>query len=359
MERSFTYDRLKGYLPIFKYRDHLPKVLAAGLMACLVCFYGYRGALLAGMTEVPFFVVFGFGFIVSLGILQLIRYFTLRFDRRYNWLSKGFMRLVYQLLLCWLLPVMLVFLLSLLFFSLLPVSIRESDFLYTDFVLVVLLVLISNLFYALTYFVQLSLWLFKKGRRMAGAFGELKRKQKEDARKMERMRAALRIKDKQLEQQQKDLEALKEQIKNISASLATKEKEFEVWKDVTLSKKVDGMRYIVKTGKETRGYTFSQIACFFKLGKLIFLQLMEGGRPIPANEASLRAVDKNTENYFTLGPRDYLIAQHAIARCKRMVNGKLLLILKEPLEIEVELSKERGQELRNWILQVVSIEEEA
>lgn len=86
---------------------------------------------------------------------------------------------------------------------------------------------------------------------------------------------------------------------------------------------------------------------------------MEGGRPIPANEASLRAVDKNTENYFKLGLRDYLIAQHAIARCKRLVKGKLLLILKEPLEIEVELSKERGQELRSWILEVVSIEEEA
>jgi len=71
-------------------------------------------------------------------------------------------------------------------------------------------------------------------------------------------------------------------------------------------KKGRRLRYIVKTGKETTGYAFSQIACFFKLGKLIFLQLMKGvDRYLPTSRPCVPWI--NTKNYFKLGPRITLL----------------------------------------------------
>lgn len=311
-------------LPVVYYEDRLFRLIASLLAAIAVCSYGFDGSMLDRVTlhYKAFLVVFGFSFAVAWGLLAMIRFFSIRFDRRYDWINYFVKRLILQFLACWLLPMAIVFLLSLLFFAAIGVDILKTNYLHEDYLLTGLLLVICNVLYALAFFALRNSLLEE----------DLNKKRQE------------------IDGLQRELEVVRLELKKIQEEI-TKKKTNKIRQEMAKTP------YIINSSKAKTRYQYSDIAYFYSENSTVMVQLMNGEDPLPANENSLVSVEQNSEYFFRSVSRQYVVALHAIEECKERGDGGLVITLL-PLHIMVEVPKKREQELEDWILQKVSIEKE-
>ncbi len=282
------------------------------MAAFAVCNYGFSGSMLERMTHLPFYIVFVFSFGVAWGLLAMIRFFTIRFDTRYNWTKQFAKRFILQSLACWLLPMAIVFFLSMLFFAAIGVDILKTNYLHEDFLLTGLLLATCNILYVLAFFIL-------RHYQLTGELHALKKRIAEL--------------EKQLETANNELEKVKAYMDRENAALKP---------------------YIINSSRAKTRYQYRDIAYFFMEQGSVMVKLMNGDAPVAANENSLHAVEENTGHFFRLVSRQYVIAPDAITKCIEKPDGGLLITL-APHNIEVEVSKKRTPELEDWILQKVSI----
>lgn len=311
-----------GNLPVIVYDDGLLRLIAAGLAAFAICGYGFSGSMLERMTHVPFYIVFGFSFGIAWGLLTVIRFFTIRFDIHYHWTEQFIKRFIMQFLACWLLPMAIVFFLSILFFAAIGSEILQTNYLHEDFLLTGLLLAICNILYVLAFFVSGNRYWrdeVSKGQNRA------------DELEME------------LERVHHDLQNAIEDLAKLATDRARED--------------IAGTPYIISTSKAKTRYLYSDIAYFYMENGTVLVQLMNEEAPLPANENSLVTVEQNSNYFFRSVTRQYVVALHAIEECRERGDGGLLITLK-PHHFMLEVPKRRGQELESWILENVSIEKE-
>ncbi|HWV70848.1 MAG TPA: hypothetical protein VN040_04000 [Pseudosphingobacterium sp.] len=374
MKENATTRKLGSNLPVFIYQDALWIALGTAVIAGVLCYYGYKGAFLAGMTDVPFFVVFGMFALITNVLLRYIAARIRFLDRHYNWLDDWLMRLVYQSLWCWLFPVLFLFFLYIFCYTWLPVSILQSGFLDTDLVLITLLVLGVNALYTLVFFVRLHNWdvkiigVWKKRYRLLFAKWEkattmnrtlgvdLLSAQSEQVRMQQKMKEAIAEgkawKEKFIEQE-KERNDSKKEISKLKKQLKNYERELKEYRQSGKKEIKQELIYVLKTSKVIKSFSYKEIGYFCVENTLTYLVPIDGSDKIPANEKSLKEVQTLTNNYFRYVDRHTLVPQHAIASCKSLKGGKLLLRLEAPLNKEITITKTYAEPLLEWILEVV------
>jgi len=322
----------------FRYAG-LPLLLVTAAIAGLIAYGLYEHAWLGKLDSIPFYKVYLMTFMPVFILFYGVWKLSALLDGRCSWLNSRNRRLVYQLVFAGLLPMALVLSLYLLFLPLFPEWMHFPDFRHAVLLLTAALLLFANLVVPLIYMATMSVWLLSLVKRIR------------EGRKADWLQLAL-LKKRCLE--------LEEKLERAEKALELDKRELEVYRRLNVetekTEPVKTDQYKLKTRGKTGLVPYEKIACFFKLGKLIFLQLLDEDFPIPANEKSLKQVESNTGALFRDVTRDFLVARHNIAFCRRKENGKLLLGLKMPQGKELELSKEKSELLEDWILAVVDIE---
>lgn len=86
-------------------------------------------------------------FIIALLVINYIYLVTTRLDRLYNWVEHTFIRFIWQLLLGFAIPALIVFLFVALFLTFYDINIFNTVYLPQDYPLVLLMLLVINLYY--------------------------------------------------------------------------------------------------------------------------------------------------------------------------------------------------------------------
>lgn len=312
----------------------LPGLFFAFGLAGLLGFYLYRFDWLTDLEDPPFFLVYLICLVFVLLLFGWVRSLVEQLDRRFPWLGRGETRLVYQAALGLLLPMIALIGLYWLFVPLLPLQMRLPRFRETMLLVAFAILLLANLCYTLAYFYVAVRW-----------YSKLHMNQRKEARK-ERT---------QLVASQLAKEELQARVRQLSKDLELNNREVEVYRRLVEGSGGKTKYYVARTGLEEKRYALDEIACFFKVGKLVFFQLLGSDEPLAANEKSLRQVHVLVGDGFRITRRDYLVNQKAITECRKMPNGKCLLTLDTPKSLTLELSVDTGEELHDWILEVVDI----
>jgi len=351
MKNNFIQKELKSNPPVFNHRDLFATGLGALIIAGLLCYYAYKGGMLIGMTTGDFYVAFfTFLFIIIL-VLLYIRWCIRRLDRKLSWLNDWFMRLAYQMVLCWMIPSLVLFALYTLVHKLLSADILASGLLDVDLPWFSILLLVVNLLHIIAFFVRLNDWhrdmrsaLVRKCRHYYSLITDERKKNG----LLEKENQELRDKISTVTKQHRiEIEKLKEQLNGPGAEKISLNNTL----DVVPHKTKDSI-YIVHTQKYLSRHYYSDIIRFVYEEPYTYLQTTDGQK-IPANESSLIKVEDATDGFFRKITRDMAIPQHMIADCKRLKDGRLQLQLKAPLNSQVEISKKSAQHLLNWILEAV------
>jgi len=352
MKNNFIQKELKSNLPIFNHRDLFATGLGALIIAGLLCSYAYKGGMLIGMTTGEFYVAFfTFLFIIIL-VLLYIRWCIRRLDRKQSWLDDWFMRLAYQMALCWLIPSLVLFALYTLVHKLLSTDILASGLLDVDLPWFSILLLVVNLLHIIAFFVRLNDW----HKRMRNAlmlkcrhYYNLIINERKKNGLLEKENQELRDKFKALTEQHRiDIEQLKEQL--------NKQKEEQTVGNLSVEEvplKTIKSYYTLRTSKLTSRYIYGDLACFIYEKPYTYLKTIDGKPRIPANEASLKEAEEVTDGFFRKITRNMAVPQHMIADCKRLKDGRLQLQLKAPLNSQVRVSKKTAALLEDWILEAV------
>ncbi|OJV52503.1 MAG: hypothetical protein BGO31_07585 [Bacteroidetes bacterium 43-16] len=95
--------------------------------------------------------------LISLSIVELVHFTNNRLDRKLTWHGHVLYRLLLQVLLGWMLPLILVFAMATLYFYAYDVDIFRTDYLYYGFPFVVLLILLLNIVFIMTPYCLLGI----------------------------------------------------------------------------------------------------------------------------------------------------------------------------------------------------------
>lgn len=342
MKKNFTKRNVGSKGPVFDYQDRFPLVMGAILMAGLCCYYASKVGLLVGMTTRDFYLCY-FVFLFFIGsALAYIRWEIRILDEKWNWLYDGVKRFVFQSVYCWIAPSFALFLVYVAAHKLLSTEVLTSGLFEVDLPWIVVLLLLVNLSYTLAFFVHLQerndlkrrgLW---RGYRLA--IQELNRQHSNKV-----------VLEKEKEALLNEMGLLKEQISGFESNSTLSQSDASAKLN---EKSVDSV-YIVRTQKLTSRHKYGDIACFAYKKPFTYLETIDGKHDIPANEPSLVKVEEATDHFFRKIAREMAVPQHMMLACRRIKDGKLLLKLKEPLNREIEISKESASRLRDWILEAV------
>lgn len=353
MKENFTKYKVRSKGPVVDYQDRFPIAMGSLMMAGLLCYYAYEGGMLAKMTTGGFYVAF-FTFLFFIGlVLVYIRWQIRILDKKWNWLHDWFKRLVYQTVFCWMAPTGVLFALYVVAYKLLSAEVLTSGLFEVDLPWIAILLLVVNLFYTLAFFVQLHKRGHLKRRNLLKGYRlatqELNRERNNKVR-LEKEKEALQHEMALLkEQHNKEITALKERVSGLESNIVLAQLKAKEEPD---QKTLDSV-YMVHTQKLTSRHKYGDIARFTYKKPLTYLETIDGKHHIPANESSLVKVEEATDGFFRKIAREMAVPQHMMLACRRIKDGKLLLKLKEPLNCEVEISKESAPRLRDWILEAV------
>lgn len=133
--------------PEIKYKDFGIRIVLSIISAHIMATYNEPEGFFQIVITESYIRGFIASFIMSLITINYIYYTTFKLDRLYNWLHDTFLRFIWQVILGFLLPAIIVFLLVTLFFWLYDIDIFKTEYLSQDYNLVLLMLLVVNLYY--------------------------------------------------------------------------------------------------------------------------------------------------------------------------------------------------------------------
>src|SRR5690554_5816535 len=130
-----------------KYNDRSIRIVLAVLAAHIMASYNEPENFFEVIFTVSYLRGFIASFLISLLTINYIHYIALRLDKLYDWHGQTFLRFIWQVLLGFILPAIIVFLLVAFFFSIYSINIFETEYLGQDYPLVLMMLLVVNLYY--------------------------------------------------------------------------------------------------------------------------------------------------------------------------------------------------------------------
>lgn len=333
-------NREKAEPTLHRYRDRGPIVMGSAVMGGILCAYGYRGGIMEGATHIEFIGIWWLYFLSCCGVLSLISKKTVALDKTCAWDISLHRRAVLQLFYCWFLPTGAIFAVFTLFSFILPLSLRESTFLYIDIYIAALLLLLVNASYLIAFYMNQADLLREKLRLEGSGWKE------DDARK----NAAFA---KISAEQNKVIQSLKEEVVVLKTKVETY-KEAAMVKASRQEYTGENKVYLLKMRTTIMRIKYSEIALFFMREGAPWVGLKNGEEYL-ATEKTLSEVHKTVGDDFFLVKRSFLINDNAIERCIRRKDKRLVLYLCDKGKTAVLGPVEPDEKLEKRILMAVDI----
>jgi DNA-binding LytR/AlgR family response regulator len=152
--------------PIYKtevhYNDFWIKIIGSLVASEMIDSIGREESIFKRVTHPYFYTDLLGGFIISLILWEIVRFVIRRLDKKYNWIDHPAHRISLQFLFAIVVPAFLCFVFTLLFMKLAyNQDIFKTEWLYNEFYVVILIIVIINLVY-------FTWWLFIRWQALHG-----------------------------------------------------------------------------------------------------------------------------------------------------------------------------------------------
>lgn len=146
--------------PIYKseirYNDFWIKIIGSLIASEMIDSIGREESFFKRITYPYFYTDLLGGFIISLILWEIVRFVIHRLDKKYNWIEHTARRILLQLFFAVMIPAFLCFVFTLLFMKLVyNQDIFKTEWLYNEFYVVILIIILINLVY-------FTWWLFSR-----------------------------------------------------------------------------------------------------------------------------------------------------------------------------------------------------
>ena len=130
------------------YNDFWIKIAGSLIASEVIDALGRDESIFRRLTTVSFYTDLLGGFVISLILWELIRYVVKRLDKKFDWFEQPVQRIALQLMLGIILPAFLSFVFTAIFMKLAySQDIFETDWLFTEFYTVIIIIVFINLIY--------------------------------------------------------------------------------------------------------------------------------------------------------------------------------------------------------------------
>ncbi|WP_437920427.1 hypothetical protein [Sphingobacterium sp. LRF_L2] len=351
-EKQATKRRLKARSYGQRYRHWAVQGLLIAFFSGTLCFYGYQGGFSAWMMDVPFFKILGLFVFGSYVVTRYLFWINAVLDREVRWDKMMGVRIVYQAVMCWVLPcfffTMVYALLS--YFS--PLQMRESKFIQTNLFVVALVLLVTNLCGMLYNAYN----LLERQARYSTVIKKRKRKLDEKYGILERTYASL-------VEQSESSRALIVRVEEQLAKLTTSDSDqidTQDNKDRKREKFNAGPfmqdKYEFNGTKAIESMEIKNFGIFFFKDKQVWCNMKDDPTLIITKEESLKMAERNLRGHYRIVDRKHCIGGHLISRCRQVKGGILIISVEKPIPQDFILSRERSKSIKPWILNYVKIE---
>jgi len=145
-----------------RYNDFWVKIIGSLIASEMIDSIGRDESIFKRITHPYFYTDLLGGFIISLILWEIVRFVIHRLDKKYNWIDHPAQRIFLQVLFGVLVPAFLCFVFTLLFMKLAyNQDIFKTEWLYNEFYVVILVIVIINLVY-------FTWWLFMRWQALHG-----------------------------------------------------------------------------------------------------------------------------------------------------------------------------------------------
>ena len=134
--------------PSIVYKDFWPKIIGCIIISAMIDSLGRAGSILDRINTKHFFIDLMGGFFIALLLWELVRFVTLRLDKRLDWYIHPIQRIAFQLFFGVIIPAFLSFVFTLFFMQVAhKQDIFQTTWLHSEFYAVILIILLVNLVY--------------------------------------------------------------------------------------------------------------------------------------------------------------------------------------------------------------------
>jgi DNA-binding LytR/AlgR family response regulator len=130
---------------------------------------------------------------------------------------------------------------------------------------------------------------------------------------------------------------LKEQIQLVISQLA-----------IPSEKRIYKERFMVHSGKSFIVVNYTNVAYFIK-DTLIYLVTNDKQQFVTDFQTMEELEDLLNPKYFYRANRQYIVSINAVDSFRTDTYSKMILLLKSPLNVSIDISREKAQAFKNWI----------
>jgi DNA-binding LytR/AlgR family response regulator len=130
---------------------------------------------------------------------------------------------------------------------------------------------------------------------------------------------------------------LKEQIQLVISQLA-----------IPSEKRIYKERFMVHSGKSFIVVNYTNVAYFIK-DTLIYLVANDKQQFVTDFQTMEELEDLLNPKYFYRANRQYIVSINAVDSFRTDTYSKMILLLKSPLNVSIDISREKAQAFKNWI----------
>lgn len=150
------------YKTEIRYNDFWIKIAGSLVASEMIDSIGREESIFRRITHPYFYTDLLGGFVISLILWEIVRFVIRRLDKKYSWIDYPVQRILVQFLFAIVLPAFLCFVFTLLFMKLVyNQDIFKTEWLYNEFYVVILIIVIINLVY-------FTWWLFIRWQALHG-----------------------------------------------------------------------------------------------------------------------------------------------------------------------------------------------
>ncbi len=271
---------------LIRYRDLSLRIIASVLAAHFIVVYGVEKSFFQILLTPIYYVAMTASVTIAFILISFVRWVYIKLDRKFDWVAKPLERTALQVLLGFIAPGILAFVLAFIYFSLRGMNILKTLYLRFDYPIILLLILFLNLYYLAYYF-----------------YG--------------RMRIA-------------------ETMVPNSPVIETDNSGSEV------------KSFLVNQGVKNLPIPLKNIAYFFREGDLNFMRTFEGEDFVVSY--SLDEIQQNLkEADFFRANRQMLVSRKACRHFEALPYNKLELFVEPNYKLPIVISQKRNKSLKEWL----------
>lgn len=135
-----------------RYNDFWLRIVASILAAHFIVMYGVEKPLFHVLLTPIYYIAMAASVLIAFILMSFVRWINTRLDRRFDWMQKPMERTGLQVLLGWVAPGLLAFLLAFVYFSARNMNILDTLYLRFDYPIILVLILLLNFYYLAYYF---------------------------------------------------------------------------------------------------------------------------------------------------------------------------------------------------------------